>query len=299
MIHRLNLRQVEAFRAVYITGSMTAAGDLMAISQPAVSRLIRDLEAMTGLRLFNRHGTRISPTEEAAVLFREVDRSFHGLDRIAQVAAELSRTRRGTLRITATLPVSMFLLPNTVTAFKRRWPDVGLTIHTASSSEVLDLVEMQYFDFGIGLQSSPDPAIEIERLVTVDAVCVMPENHPYASKRVILAEDLADQPLLGMSGNNLVQPRINRILDQAGVEPDWILETSYSVTLCTYVAEGLGLAIVDPYTARTFRRLGVVGRRFEPSIPYDFSLSFSTHRARTDLTDSFTALLRADVTGNK
>jgi DNA-binding transcriptional LysR family regulator len=62
MIHRLNLRQVEAFRAVFMTGSMTAAGDLMAISQPAVSRLIRDLEAMTGLRLFNRRGTSISPT---------------------------------------------------------------------------------------------------------------------------------------------------------------------------------------------------------------------------------------------
>jgi DNA-binding transcriptional LysR family regulator len=295
MIHRLNLRQVEAFWAVYQTGSMTAAGDLMAISQPAVSRLIRDLEAMTGLRLFNRRGTTISPTAEAAVLFKEVERSFHGLDRIAQVAAELSRTRRGSLRITATLPVSMFVLPNAVSAFKHRWPAVGLTIHTASSSDVLDLVEMQYYDLGIGLRSSPDPSIDTEPLVTVDAVCVMPEAHPYSSRRVIRAKDLTGQPMLGMSGNNLVQPRINRVLDQAGVEPDWVLETSYSVTLCTYVANGLGLAIVDPYTARTFRRLGVVARRFEPSIPYDFSLSFAARRARTDLADSFAGILRAEV----
>jgi DNA-binding transcriptional LysR family regulator len=224
-----------------------------------------------------------------------VERSFHGLDRIAQVAAELSRTRRGSLRITATLPVSMFVLPGSVSVFKRRWPNVGLTIHTASSSDVLDLVEMQYYDLGIGLRSAPDPAIDSEPLITVDAVCVMPEAHPYASRKVVRARDLAGQPMLGMSGNNLVQPRINQILDRAGVTPDWVLETSYSVTLCTFVANGLGLAIVDPYTARTFRRLGVVARPFEPSIPYDFSLSFSAHRARTDLAEAFTDILRADV----
>lgn len=120
MAQRVNLRQIEAFRAVFMTGSMTAAGDLMAISQPAVSRLIRDLEAMIGLSLFYRRGTSISPTSDAAVLFKEVERSFHGLDRIAKVAEELSRTRRGSLRISTTLPVSMYLLPATVSAFKRR-----------------------------------------------------------------------------------------------------------------------------------------------------------------------------------
>lgn len=298
MVGRLNLRQIEAFRAVFMTGSMTAAGDLMAISQPAVSRLIHDLESMIGLRLFHRRGTSISPTADAAMLFKEVERSFHGLDRIARVADELSRTRRGALRVTTTLPVSMFLLPQTVSAFKRRWPAVGLTIHIASSSEVLDLVELQYYDIGIGL-SSPvaDPAIVVEPLLSVDAVCALPKAHPLSSNQVIRAADLAGQPVMAMSGNNLVQPRINRVLEPADVAPDWVLETSFAVTLCTYVANGVGIAIVDPYTARTFDQLGVAVRRFEPSIPYDFSISFSVHRARTDLAETFIALLRENVAG--
>ena len=69
---RLNLRQVEAFRAVFQTGSMTAAGELMGISQPAVSRLIRDLEAETGLPLFERAGGRVIATPDAVALIREV-----------------------------------------------------------------------------------------------------------------------------------------------------------------------------------------------------------------------------------
>ncbi|HAD86250.1 MAG TPA: transcriptional regulator, partial [Rhodospirillaceae bacterium] len=76
---RLNLRQVEAFRAVFQTGSMTAAGELMGGSQPAVSRLIRDLEAETGLPLFERAGGRVIATPDAVALIREVERSFHGL----------------------------------------------------------------------------------------------------------------------------------------------------------------------------------------------------------------------------
>jgi DNA-binding transcriptional LysR family regulator len=101
--------------------------------------------------------------------------------------------------------------------------------------------------------------------------------------------------MLAMSGNNLVQPRINRVLDAADVIPDWVLETSFAITICTYVANGLGLAIVDPYTARAFEQNGVAARPFEPSIPYDFSLSYAVHRARTDLVESFTALLREDI----
>lgn len=268
----------------------------MAISQPAVSRLIRDLEAMIGLSLFYRRGTSISPTSDAAVLFKEVERSFHGLDRVAKVAEELSRTRRGSLRVTTTLPVSMYLLPATVAAFKKRWPTVGLTIHIASSSEILDLVELQFYDFGIGLSSAvSDPAIHVEPLVSVDAVCIMHKAHPFSSKKIIRAEDLAGQPMMAMSGNNLVQPRIDRALKEADIVPDWILDTSFAMTMCTYAANGMGLAIIDPYTARTFESLGVIARPFEPSIPYDFSFSYSIHHARTDLAETFTSLLREDV----
>ena len=87
---RLNMRQIEAFRAVYQTGGMTSAGQMMNITQPAVSRLIRDLEAEIGLALFVREGTTIAPTPDAASLYEEVERSFHGLDQVALFARDLN-----------------------------------------------------------------------------------------------------------------------------------------------------------------------------------------------------------------
>src|SRR5689334_5360595 len=82
-IRRPNLRQVEAFRAVMLTGSATAGAAFMGVTQPAVSKLLRDFQHHLKLKLFERRGTGIAPTAEAVTLFGEVERSFIGIERIA------------------------------------------------------------------------------------------------------------------------------------------------------------------------------------------------------------------------
>ena len=83
-------RQIEAFRAVMTAGGVSAAAAFLNVSQPAVSRLIRDLEAQIGVALFERRsGGRLQPTRDALILFREVERYFISLDQITQTAAGL------------------------------------------------------------------------------------------------------------------------------------------------------------------------------------------------------------------
>src|SRR5580658_7912125 len=89
----LTHRQVEAFRAVMLTGRVTAAAEMLRITQPAVTRLIRDLQTATHLRLFQRQGSRLLPTGEASALYLEVERSFVGLDRIRRARGTCSSTR--------------------------------------------------------------------------------------------------------------------------------------------------------------------------------------------------------------
>src|ERR1700743_2258747 len=96
---KLNPRQLEAFRTVMLTGSMTIAAEALQITQPAVSRLIRDLEIVLSLRLFRREGNRLIPGAEAQVLYAEVDKFYQGIERIERVAEDLATLRTGTLRI--------------------------------------------------------------------------------------------------------------------------------------------------------------------------------------------------------
>ena len=78
-ITRMGLRHIEAFRAVMMTGSMTAAARRVHTSQPHVSRLIAQLEAITQFPLFDRNGSRLTPTQDGSRFFQEVEKTFIGL----------------------------------------------------------------------------------------------------------------------------------------------------------------------------------------------------------------------------
>src|SRR5207253_1806325 len=98
---RINSRQVEAFRAMMLTGSVTDAAKLMAVTQPAVSRMLRDFQALLKMELFERRGSGLVPTASATALYMEVERSFVGLERITAAAEEIRgrRTWAGATRV--------------------------------------------------------------------------------------------------------------------------------------------------------------------------------------------------------
>src|SRR5882757_9704182 len=98
---RINSRQVEAFRAMMLTGSVTEAAKLMAVTQPAVSRLLRAFQALIKMELFERRGSGLVPTASATALYMEVERSFIGLERITAAAEEIRSRRTGLVRVAA------------------------------------------------------------------------------------------------------------------------------------------------------------------------------------------------------
>src|ERR1700756_2383858 len=98
---RINSRHVEAFRAMMLTGSVTDAAKLMAVTQPAVSRLLRDLQALLKMELFERRGSGLVPTAAPTPLYVGVEPSFAGPARTAAAAEEIRGRRIGTLRIAA------------------------------------------------------------------------------------------------------------------------------------------------------------------------------------------------------
>lgn len=289
---RINHRQIDAFRAVFQTASMTAAGALMGITQPAVSRLIRDLEAEISLTLFDRSAGKLTPTPDAVALFREVRRSYQGLDRVAQAAAELGRRRQGTLRIAASVAPSFYGLPPVLAAFRAAWPGVIVSLHTASSPEVLDVVAMRHHDLGVAVLPAEGPGVTIEPLPVQNAVCVLPAGHFLADRAVVRASDLAGVPMLMISDYSYLRQRIMQNFEDSGVQPDIVFESSFSAPICAMVAEGSGVSVLDPLTARAYAGNRLVVRNFEPAVPYELKLVRPAGQPLSDRAAAFIALLR-------
>ncbi len=273
-----------------LTGSMTAAAEVLRISQPAVSRLVKEFESALRLKLFRRVGNRLVPQHEAMLLYREVDRFFTGLEHIAKVADDIRTAKAGALRVAAMTALSLGFVNAVIGRFLASRPGVSISLHTENSRNVLQMVAMHHFDLGFVQMEGEHPGVEAVPLPTVDAVCVLPARHPLAGQTVVRVTDLAGLALISLGRSSPLRMRVEAALAAARVKCQRPIETSLAVSVCALVAQGLGVAVIDPFTAAYFGDRGVVRRRFEPRIPFEFAMLFPAHRQRTKLVEEFAAI---------
>ena len=259
MVARMNLRQVEAFRAVMLTGQMTAAAELLSVTQPAVSRLVRDFEIASRLRLFERRGNHIVPTQEAITLMKEVDRSFVGMGRIAAMAEEISRHAAGTIRISAMPALANGILPRFLARFLSDKPGLHASLNGVSSPNVIEAIAAGQADIGFAEGPLDRPGFLIETRPT-PAVVAMHHSHFLARRTTIMPSDLADQRMITLEPGSIFSMRVEVAL--AGIPKISTLQAGLSHTALSLVSEGLGLLIIDPATAFEFIDRGVTTRPF-------------------------------------
>lgn len=265
----LNPRQVEAFRAVMMTGSMTAAADLLRVTQPAVSRLVKDLESDLSFRLFRRDGNRLIPTQEGTILFAEVDRFYIGMDRVAKIAKELRHTRTGSLRIAAISSLCLSCMTDAIQEFNAERPAVRVTLESLNSFSILELVAGRHFDIGFAQVGGEFPGVSVLSLPAPEAVCVLPTDLPISAKDVIDVADLEGLPFISLGRNQPFRLKVDEAFAAAGVARREILETSLAASAVAMVAAGMGVAIVDPFSAGKFKNGRYVIKPFLPRLTFD------------------------------
>jgi len=269
----MQMRQVEAFRAVMECGGVTAAASMLNVSQPSVSRLIADLERSVGFRLFERRGRGLVPSEQAAIFYEAVRRSFTGLDLLAQAARRIRAHPVGTVRIAALAALSGGILPAAIERFQRDHPGLKVTVESQGQHGVEDRVFLGQADLGLGIETRPREGVRSSLLAPAEYVCILPPGHRLAAREVIEAADLAGEPFIGpMHETDAVRDDIDRVLLSEKVVVDRLIETQHSYPTYCYVAAGLGVAIAEPFSAPLFARLGVEVRRFRPTVTANFTL---------------------------
>lgn len=290
---QLNPRQLEAFRQVMRTGSMTLAAELLEISQPAVSRLIKDLERAVGMRLFRREGNRLIPGIEAERLFREVDRFYQGIEHVERVAQDLKSARIGTLRIASISALGLGFLSEAIQRFSQSRPGVTTSLEVCPSLGVLELTAAHQVDIGyIGFVGGEYPGVDIFPHPGVAAVCVLPRGHALARRKAVRITDLQGQALISLHRGSPLRTRVEMALAAAGVTCQPAVETTFAHSACSMVAAGLGITIADPFTAAHFRDPRVVVRPLVPTVPYIFSMVLPAHQPRSMVVNDFVQVMK-------
>jgi DNA-binding transcriptional LysR family regulator len=288
----VNPRQVEAFRAVMATGTVTSAAQVLHVSQPAVSRLIRDLERTLKIVLFERRGNRLEPTAEAGHLFTEVERTFVGLSRISQFAEDLRVRRAGSLRIAGMPAVTCGFLSRQIGRLAARRPELAITLHGMPSHLIAEGVAAGRYDFGIAEASVDRPGLIVETLPG-RAVAAIPRTDPLARKQRLGPKDFEDRSFVSLGPGTLFRSRIDAAF--AGVRRRELIETQLSEIACLLVAEQAGLSLVDPFSATEFAGRGVVFRPFRPDVFFDVAILTSSSRPTSTLAGEVLDMLRSAI----
>jgi DNA-binding transcriptional LysR family regulator len=295
-MRRLTWRQIEAFRAVMLRGTVSGAAQMMHLTQPAVSRLVRDMEAALGYQLFSRAGGQVRPTPEATLLQQEVAMSFVSLGRIERTAQDIRRGQRGTLRISAMAGPALSFLPRLIADFLRQHPETFVSIHNNTTPVTLERVSLRQFDIGLAYAPSVYPGLELEPIEGLEALCAVPAGHPLARRRALSLADLQNEPLLSLGMNSQIGQRLDTLLRAEGLAAPMRAEATASEVLCSLVAEGAGIALIDPFTGTAFRHPGLRIKRFTPRISYGVAMVFPEALPRSRAVEQLAAAIREAAT---
>jgi len=251
----MNFKQVEAFRAVMMTRSMTTAAGLLHTSQPNVSRWIALLEKTLGFALFQRLGTRLIPTPEAEAFYADVERAFIGLESLNDSANSIRLRGKGLLRVGAVGMITQCVMPDAMRIFREKVSDIPVVVNTGGSDVVAKWVATGYCDIGFCSIHTDLPSLQYERINTAYGVGVVPKKHRLARKKVLKPSDFDGEDFISLPAGSFNRAAIDRhfVRDKRVLS----IETPYATTICTMVAKGLGVSIVNPVVARAMRVPGV------------------------------------------
>jgi DNA-binding transcriptional LysR family regulator len=288
---RLNLRQIEAFKAVIEHGTVSAAAAMLHVSQPAMSKLIAHLETDAALRLFDRAKGRLTPTEQGMRLYAEVDRIFSGVQQVENAVDAIHRRAQGRLAIGVMPALSGAFVQRVVTAFLAIHPGTYCVIESRNSQWIMESLVDRKLDVGFVEVRMSNPYVAAEPLMEHPSVCIMPRGHPLAARRVIRPRDLVDVPFVSYDPEGGTGQRIGAVLAAHGVRPNVALVANISLTVCAFVASGAGVALDHPVMASGFSDR-IVMRRFDPATSSGFLLCHGREGRNARRVESFLEVAR-------
>lgn len=291
----MQMRQIEAFQAVMISGGITAGATMLHISQPSVSRLIGDLERAVGFQLFERRGRRLVPTERALTFYDAVRQCYTGLELLDQAARRIRAHPVGTIRLAALPALAGAILPQAIQSFQNQYPDIKVTVESHTQRYIEDRVFLGQVDLGMGLQPPANDSIRTSPLALAEYVCVLPAGHRLAEREILHVADLAGENLVGpMHEADALWDGIDRLLLSEGVTLKRLIETQNSYPAYCFAEAGFGVLIAEPFTAPLFARLGLVIRRLRPTLAVHFSIMEPARRSTPAVIDTLRdCILRA------
>jgi DNA-binding transcriptional LysR family regulator len=248
----LTSRQLQTILALAEYGSFIAAASLLKTSQPAVTRTVKHVEEVLGIKLFERSTRSVQITAAGKEFVAVAARMLNDLKITLRSMRELSDQRRGQIIISSIMSVANGKLPGLVSAYRLDHPGIELHVRDGVHGTVIEDVRSGAADFGITyLDDLPDPFLSV-RVGREDFIIVLPKNHELARSKTLSLLDLKGVPLVSLPRDSRTRRVIDGAASSVGLTLNHVVTVSQFATMLGFVRAGIGLAIAPKSGVASF-----------------------------------------------
>jgi DNA-binding transcriptional LysR family regulator len=250
----MELRHLRYFVAVADAGSVSRAATQLHVTQPALSRQVRDLESELGLPLFDRVGRRLQLTASGDTLLQRTRDILRSAEALREQASALAGGTAGTLRLGATAQTLESLISGFLVGFRRQWPGIDVRLIEDGGMRLKTRVQRGELHLALGAVPAGDE-LRARPLFPVWVLAVMPVRSPLARRRTLEVAELDREPVLLLRRDFASRLRFDDACEAARVSPRVLLEAGDPHSLVSLARGGHGIAVVPSTTL--FSRAGL------------------------------------------
>ncbi|MDN3919444.1 LysR family transcriptional regulator [Roseateles violae] len=263
----MRLRHIEVFHAIMQAGTISGAAQLLHISQPAVTKVLQHCELQLGMPLFDRVRGKLYPTPEAQRLFVEIDKLNRDLVGIRRLAANLRSGESEQVRLVATPTLAAAVVPAAMTQWCRAFPLGHCSLATNHTREIVAALLLGEADLALSLQDPRHPGIKAEPLASGTMMALCPVGSPEAQGQGPLSIAEITSELVGLAGDDPLANVVQNASEAQGAPLHSRISVQTYQLARALVEAGVGMTVVDPFTAASADRARVRLRPLAPAMP--------------------------------
>ena len=288
----MRLRHIEVFHAIYTTGSITNAAKLLHVSQPSVSKVLSHAELQLGFKLFERVKGRLFPTNEAEMLFDEVDKIYQQMRSVNNTAENIKRSGYGSIRMGVTPALGFDVIPEAIVNFLKDFPSVNFEVKTVHNDEVMQSLVEHKCDFAL-LYSPKDMAgVAATKCADSELVVMYPKAWFEQAPQQLTLQELAGREFIDISDSGPLADMLwTRILEENIQFSSHMKVETYFIA-ARMVTKGLGFCVVDKATASANCSEHIATASFAPQLKFDIKLLHLENRALAKVVEEFIPYLK-------
>lgn len=275
------LRQLRTFVAVGRQGSFSQAGQLIGLSQSAVSHSVKELEAEIGVRLLDRTTREVLLTGAGQQLATRLTRLLEELNTTLLDVRSYGEQRSGTVRVAASQTPSAHLMPQCLASTQQHYPDIRVILHDRVQQAVLHSVRNAEVDFGIVIGPLGDAEFDAEEILQEPFLLLCHQNDALAQTESVTWEMLTDRNMVLQDYASGSRMLVDAILQQLAISVNVVQEIGHPATLYPMVEAGIGISILPALALPLPSGRKLVVRRLYPEMNRSLMLIKRKNRSLT------------------